>query len=108
MAGARRGPNWLLVYAVAYMVFLYAPVVLLPLFAFNDATIVAFPLSGFTTKWFTVLWETEALHGATAIGATANGSSVNGAVANGSTAGAGPSSTSCCRVNRAVPTRTMP
>ncbi len=64
MAGARRGPNWLLVYAVAYMVFLYAPVVLLPLFAFNDATIVAFPLSGFTTKWFTVLWETEALHGA--------------------------------------------
>ena len=54
--------NWLMVYAAIYMVFLYAPVILLPLFAFNDATIVAFPLSGFTTKWFGLLWETDALH----------------------------------------------
>ncbi|GHF53535.1 ABC transporter permease [Seohaeicola zhoushanensis] len=52
----------LLAYAIAYMVFLYAPVFLLPLFAFNDATIIAFPLSGFTTEWFRVLWQTEALH----------------------------------------------
>lgn len=54
--------NWLAVYATVYMVFLYAPVVLLPLFAFNDATIIAFPLSGFTGKWFAALWTTEALH----------------------------------------------
>jgi spermidine/putrescine transport system permease protein len=53
-----------MVYAVLYMVFLYAPVVLLPLFAFNESTIIAFPLSGFTTGWFSVLWSTEALHGA--------------------------------------------
>jgi spermidine/putrescine transport system permease protein len=46
------------------MFFLYAPVILLPMFAFNDATIIAFPLSDFTTKWFDVLWTTEALHGA--------------------------------------------
>lgn len=56
--------KWLTVYAVLYMLFLYAPVILLPLFAFNDATVVAFPLSGFTSKWFDVLWKTEALHGA--------------------------------------------
>jgi spermidine/putrescine transport system permease protein len=56
--------KWLTVYAVLYMLFLYAPVILLPLFAFNDATVVAFPLSGFTSKWFDVLWTTEALHGA--------------------------------------------
>ncbi len=56
--------KWLTVYAVSYMLFLYLPVILLPLFAFNDATVVAFPLSGFTTKWFDVLWTTEALHGA--------------------------------------------
>lgn len=56
--------NWLLIYAVIYMIFLYAPVILLPLFAFNDATIVAFPLNGFTTKWFDTLWTTEALHSA--------------------------------------------
>lgn len=56
--------RWLAAYAVIYMLFLYAPVILLPLFAFNDATIVSFPLKGFTTKWFDVLWETGALHDA--------------------------------------------
>lgn len=56
--------KWLAIYATCYMVFLYAPVILLPLFAFNDATIIAFPLSGFTTRWFDLLWETDALHSA--------------------------------------------
>ena len=50
------------IYAIAYLVFLYAPIILLPLFAFNDATIIAFPLSGFTTEWFQQLMTTQALH----------------------------------------------
>ncbi|XDA99224.1 ABC transporter permease [Sulfitobacter sp. LCG007] len=54
--------RWLAVYAVIYMIFLYAPVFLLPLFAFNTSTIVAFPLTGFTTDWFLDLWRTETLH----------------------------------------------
>lgn len=49
-------------YAIAYLVFLYAPIMLLPIFAFNDATIIAFPLSGFTTDWFGALMTTTALH----------------------------------------------
>ncbi|PWE34244.1 spermidine/putrescine ABC transporter [Maritimibacter sp. 55A14] len=49
-------------YAVAYLLFLYAPVILLPLFAFNDGTIIAFPLQGFTTGWFVQLTRIEALH----------------------------------------------
>ncbi|MCV2881022.1 ABC transporter permease [Actibacterium sp. XHP0104] len=52
------------IYAVLYLVFLYAPIVLLPIFAFNDSTIIAFPLSGFTTKWFGELADIPALHGA--------------------------------------------
>ncbi len=56
--------RWLAAYAVAYMIFLYAPVILLPLFAFNDATVIAFPLSGYTTKWFDLLRTTDALHSA--------------------------------------------
>ena len=39
------GPG-LRIYAIAYLIFLYAPIILLPLFAFNDATIIAFPLTG--------------------------------------------------------------
>ncbi|TNC71989.1 ABC transporter permease [Rubellimicrobium roseum] len=51
-------------YAVIYLAFLYAPILLLPLFAFNDAAIIAFPLSGFSTRWFEQLWTTQALHDA--------------------------------------------
>lgn len=50
------------IYAIAYLVFLYAPILLLPLFAFNDATIIAFPLSGFTTDWFKELATNSSLH----------------------------------------------
>lgn len=49
------------IYAVCYLVFLYAPIVLLPLFAFNSGTIIAFPLQGFSTKWFIALWHDGSL-----------------------------------------------
>jgi spermidine/putrescine transport system permease protein len=48
-------------YALAYLVFLYAPIMLLPLFAFNDGTIIAFPLKGFTTQWFDQMFNNAAL-----------------------------------------------
>jgi len=58
----RRG--WgLKTYALVYFVFLYAPIVLLPLFAFNDSRIIAFPLKGFTTQWFEALGDEPALRG---------------------------------------------
>ena len=44
------------VYAVAFLIFLYGPILLLPIFAFNDSTVVAFPLKGFTTQWFQNVW----------------------------------------------------
>jgi spermidine/putrescine transport system permease protein len=52
------------VYTLVYLVFLYAPILLLPLFAFNNSEIIAFPLSGFTTRWFTELTTVGALHDA--------------------------------------------
>jgi spermidine/putrescine transport system permease protein len=42
----------LLVYAIVYLAFLYIPVLFLPLFSFNDAIYIAFPLKGFTLKWY--------------------------------------------------------
>lgn len=50
------------IYAVIYLIFLYAPIILLPLFAFNASKIIAFPLSGFTTEWFQELWAADAMH----------------------------------------------
>jgi spermidine/putrescine transport system permease protein len=52
------------IYAMVYLLFLYAPIILLPLFAFNDATVIAFPLSGFSTKWFAALLDDPPLHDA--------------------------------------------
>ncbi len=51
-------------YAITYLVFLYAPVLLLPIFAFNDGTIITFPLKGFTTEHFATLWDNDVLQGA--------------------------------------------
>jgi len=56
--------SWLRTYAGLYLVFLYLPVLFLPVFSFNDGTIVAFPLSGFTFKWYAQLAEADALIGA--------------------------------------------
>lgn len=42
----------LIVYAVLFMVFLYGPMLLMPLFSFNDSTFATFPLKGFTTKHY--------------------------------------------------------
>lgn len=54
--------RWLRGYTLVYLLFLYLPIVLLPLFAFNDSTIIALPLTGFTTQWFQDLAGIEALH----------------------------------------------
>ena len=54
------------VYAIAFLVFLYAPIALLPVFAFNDGTVIAFPLDGFTTQWFARMTTNGELHAALA------------------------------------------
>ncbi|WP_294923212.1 ABC transporter permease [uncultured Paracoccus sp.] len=40
------------IYSILYLLFIYAPILLLPVFAFNSGTVIAFPLKGFTTEWF--------------------------------------------------------
>jgi spermidine/putrescine transport system permease protein len=39
-------------YAFVYLAFLYVPVLVLPIFSFNNSEFIAFPLSGFTTRWY--------------------------------------------------------
>ena len=50
-------------YAFAYLAFLYVPVLVLPVFSFNNSEFIAFPLSGFTTRWYAALaGDTAMLH----------------------------------------------
>lgn len=39
-------------YTIAYLIFIYLPVVLLPIFSFNDSIYVAFPFKGLTLRWW--------------------------------------------------------
>jgi spermidine/putrescine transport system permease protein len=60
-AGSGGGGRGLLLYAFAYLAFLYVPVLLLPLFSFNDSLFIAFPLKGFTTKWYAQMLADDAM-----------------------------------------------
>ena len=51
-AVGRLGRFGLSSYFTLLVLFLYAPLVVLVVFSFNDSYIQALPLSGFTTKWF--------------------------------------------------------
>jgi spermidine/putrescine transport system permease protein len=57
----RLAPSWLGAYAFVYVIFLYLPVLLLPIFSVNTAATPKFPLQGFTTKWYSELPRTPAL-----------------------------------------------
>lgn len=39
-------------YALVYLLFLYLPVLFLPIFSFNDSIYISFPLKGFTLEWY--------------------------------------------------------
>lgn len=72
---AKQGGGWLGAYVLAYLVFLYLPILLIPLFSFNNSIQAAFPLQGFTLEWYATLFGNSALSGALGnsfvIGATA-------------------------------------
>lgn len=51
-------------YAAAYLVFLYLPVLLIPVFSVNDSATPRFPLAGFTTQWYGDLLTNRVMHGA--------------------------------------------
>ena len=60
----KTGAKLLWLYAAFLVAFLYAPVLLLPVFSFNASSVVAFPLKGFTLEWFRSLLNNTALRDA--------------------------------------------
>ncbi|BBE72803.1 ABC transporter permease [Oharaeibacter diazotrophicus] len=64
MSTAAPAPRWLSGYVAGYLVFLYLPVALIPLFSFNDSIQAAFPLKGFTLAWYAGLAGNDTLRGA--------------------------------------------
>ncbi len=52
----------LFAYAILFLVFLYLPVLLLPLFSFNASATPSLPLAGFTLDWYKSLGSNATLH----------------------------------------------
>ncbi len=62
-AASKGGLRLLRVFFVLLVVFLYAPIVILAIFSFNNGD-VSFPLQGFTTRWYTQFFSNPLLIGA--------------------------------------------
>jgi spermidine/putrescine transport system permease protein len=60
-SATRRRPWGLYAYAALFLLFLYAPVLLLPFFSLNDSTIIAFPFRGLTFRWYRELAQDDQL-----------------------------------------------
>ena len=58
------GRKSLALYALAYILFLYLPVLLIPLFSFNDSAVVSFPIKSLTLQWYRNLLQETVLHDA--------------------------------------------
>lgn len=48
-------------YAAAFLVFLYAPLVMIAFLSFNDSPIIGFPFQGFSFKWYAKVLNTPVL-----------------------------------------------
>ncbi|HNP36184.1 MAG TPA: ABC transporter permease [Woeseiaceae bacterium] len=65
MAGMRRiGQRLRGTFSWGYLFFLYLPILILPLFSFNDSYYISFPLKGFTTRWYQELSADPSILGA--------------------------------------------
>jgi spermidine/putrescine transport system permease protein len=53
--------DWLIIYMIVYLLFLYIPSAMLPIFSFNDSIQMVLPLKAFTLKWYVALSEQPAL-----------------------------------------------
>jgi spermidine/putrescine transport system permease protein len=49
------------IYAVAFIAFIYGPVLLMPLFSLNDSTFATFPLAGFTLRHYGEMFQNQSM-----------------------------------------------
>jgi spermidine/putrescine transport system permease protein len=61
---SKNGARLLRVFFAVVVVFLYAPIVILIIFSFNNSAVPSFPLSGFTLHWYREFLANSDLRGA--------------------------------------------
>jgi spermidine/putrescine transport system permease protein len=83
VALSKNGARLMRAFFAAVVVFLYAPIVILLIFSFNNSAVPAFPLSGFTLHWYHQFLTNPDLQGALETSAIIAALSSAGAVALG-------------------------
>jgi putative spermidine/putrescine transport system permease protein len=83
----RRGTRWALGgWAVLVVLFLWVPLALIMVYAFNRSNIQSWPIPGFTTHWFRVAWNSEEVRQAITLSLKAGGMATGLAIVLGSAA----------------------
>ncbi len=60
-----RTGKWVLgIFFGLFLVFLYAPTIVLTVFSFNDSVVAALPFEGFTTRWYREAWNEQGVRDA--------------------------------------------
>ena len=59
-----KNGKYLRLFVIMALFFFYAPALLLPIFAFNQSQVIAFPIEGFSLRWFVALISEQTLHAA--------------------------------------------
>jgi putative spermidine/putrescine transport system permease protein len=61
----RRAGKWLLrLWVLAVLLFLFVPIAIVVLYAFNKSNVQSWPIAGLSTRWFTVAWHDEQVRSA--------------------------------------------
>jgi len=58
---ARSGTLWVTLLAWLCLLFLYFPLFIIVLYSFNEASVAAFPIEKFSTKWYTLMFNDASL-----------------------------------------------
>lgn len=56
---SKFGKYFLSSYMVIYLIILFTPSLLIPLFSFNQGVVASFPIEGFSTRWYVRVWEKD-------------------------------------------------
>ncbi len=51
----------LFLYTIIYLIVLFTPSILIPVFSFNEGVVATFPIEGFSTKWYISVWKKDAV-----------------------------------------------
>jgi putative spermidine/putrescine transport system permease protein len=61
----KRSTRWaLIVWTTLVILFLWVPLALIMLYAFNSSNVQSWPITGFSTKWFSVAWHSQEIRDA--------------------------------------------